>query len=92
MILLVLQILLLECWEHLGILHQNVLLQGRLHCSLMSSVFGVVVLELITGRCPIQKAPNKTNESLVTWVSFLNTLHRISLYRRKKGPCYQVEI
>lgn len=31
--------------------------------------FGVVVLELITGRQPIQKSSNKTHESLVMWVS-----------------------
>ncbi|XP_039127371.1 receptor-like serine/threonine-protein kinase NCRK isoform X1 [Dioscorea cayenensis subsp. rotundata] len=29
--------------------------------------FGVVVLELITGRQPIQKSSNKTHESLVMW-------------------------
>lgn len=30
--------------------------------------FGVVLLELITGRKPIYKSPNKGEESLVIWV------------------------
>ena len=40
--------------------------------SLKSDVFsfGVVVLELITGRQPIQKTDNGDDESLVMWVSF----------------------
>lgn len=48
--------------------------------SLKSDVFsfGVVVLELITGRQPIQKTDNGDDESLVMWVSFtLNFVYTV---------------
>jgi hypothetical protein len=51
--------------------------------SLMSDVFsfGVVLLEVITGRQPIHKTTNKVEESLVLWVkSILILLHLFIFY------------
>jgi hypothetical protein len=51
--------------------------------SLMSDVFsfGVVLLEVITGRQPIHKTTNKVEESLVLWVkSILILLHVFIFY------------
>ncbi|KAH0883715.1 hypothetical protein HID58_059811, partial [Brassica napus] len=56
-----------DCKERLATLHLNTLLQDVLHLCQMCSA-SVVLLELITGRKPIQKpSNNKGEESLVIW-------------------------
>ena len=42
--------------------------------------FGVVLLELITGRKPVDASQPLGDESLVEWVSFLNTSIAVGIF------------